>query len=105
MPTSRVRRRAGLSWLARALAALVLLAAWQVQLAHAAPLALADGQAPMRVEGVARVWLDTRGTATLDEVVRNPERLQLASPNAVHAMRRGRALWMRLTLKRSEDAQ
>lgn len=105
MPTSRVLRRAALTWLTRALAALVLLAGWQARGAHAAPVLLADGQSPIRAERLARSWLDTRGTATIDEVVRSPERLQLAAPNTIHALQQDRALWLRLDLQRSEGAQ
>lgn len=105
MPTPRVRRRTALSWFAGGLAALALLAGLQTAPAQAAPLALADGQAPIRAEGLARVWLDTRATATIDEVVRSPERLQLAAPDTIHPLRQGRALWMRLSLQRSEGAR
>lgn len=65
MPTSRASRRACPSRLARMMGALVLLAGSQLGVANAAPLLLTDQDAHRDGSSVARVWLDTRGTATI----------------------------------------
>jgi diguanylate cyclase (GGDEF)-like protein len=50
-----------------------------------------------------QVWLDDRGTATLQDALQAASRFGPADPDAVHRLGGGAALWMRLRLVRAED--
>lgn len=103
MPTLRGRSFARLAWLLRVAAVLALLANQQAQAQPA--VALAAGQDTVLLDGLARTWLDEQGAATLEEVVGSPERFQRTRPGTVFQLLRNRALWMRITLERKEDAR
>ena len=74
------------------------------QPAAAQPVTLHDGDGTMLVDGLAARWLDERGTASLDEMLHNPQRFARAAPGQIHPLAPGNALWLRLRLQRMEGA-
>jgi diguanylate cyclase (GGDEF)-like protein len=102
MPTLRGRSLGTPAWLLRMVAALAFVTAMHAQ---AQPtVALPDAHDAIEATGLARVWLDERGTATLEELVGSPERFQRTQADTVFQLSQGRALWMRLTLERGQGA-
>ncbi|HZY19822.1 MAG TPA: 7TM diverse intracellular signaling domain-containing protein [Ramlibacter sp.] len=98
MPSPRRTRAAArcLAWLAGWLlpAALVL-----AQAPPQAPVPLADHAAPVAAEVLARAWLDTHGSAGIEDVVRGASLAPLAA-GTIHPLGPDNALWVRLRLQR-----
>ncbi|TFZ03642.1 sensor domain-containing diguanylate cyclase [Ramlibacter humi] len=67
-----------------------------------APVVLADGAPTIAADPLALGWLDESGTATLDDVIRSPDKLAPVQADVVHRLKPGNALWLRLRLLRSE---
>ncbi|MBK0391726.1 sensor domain-containing diguanylate cyclase [Ramlibacter algicola] len=72
--------------------------------AAAQPVTLRDGDEVLLVDGVATRWLDERGTATLDDVLRTPHRFGHGDAGQIAPLAPGNALWLRLRLQRAADA-
>ena len=103
MPTLRRCSLGWLAWLLRTAVALAILAGAQAQAQPA--IALSDARDAIDASGLARAWLDEAGNATLEELVGSPERFQRTRADMVFQLSRGRPLWLRFTLERSQGAR
>jgi diguanylate cyclase (GGDEF)-like protein len=73
--------------------------------AHAqAPVLLRDGGEVALTDHMPSRWFDERGTATLEEVLRNPQRFLPADTGQIQPLAPGKALWLRLRLQRVEGS-
>ncbi|HYD77896.1 7TM diverse intracellular signaling domain-containing protein [Ramlibacter sp.] len=110
MPRAVAARCAGTA--ARQLLALLagcalLLAALVPAAARAQPadtILLDDATDSLRTEALARAWLDTRGTASLEQVLASAA-FGPVPPDAVHELHPGTSLWLQLRLRRAEGAR
>lgn len=99
MPATRVL--AGL----RALLAVLLLAWCGAALAQkdrSGVVVLGDGAGSLHAESLASFWVDAKGSAMLDDVLKPGTPFQAGEPGTVHRIGRDTALWVRLKLMRNE---
>src|SRR4051812_11638672 len=88
--------------LARTMAALLwaaLLLGPQPAPAQTSTIVLRDGHGVAWSDSIPSRWFDERGTATLDEVLRNPQRFTPADTGQIQPLAPGKALWLRLRLQ------
>lgn len=70
----------------------------------AAPILLDDGTGSLRADLLAQAWLDTGGSASLEQVLASAA-FGPVDAGAVHDLRPGAPLWLRLRLQRAEGAR
>ena len=99
MPASRLLAAAR-AWLAVLLMACCGLAAAQKD--RTGVVVLGDGAGSLHAESLASFWVDPRGSAMLDDVLKPTTPFQPGEPGAVHRIGRDAALWVRLKLMRNE---
>lgn len=100
-------------WLVARLAAGVLLAvcappgAWAAAVPGAQVIGLSEAVSEVDPGARTRVWIDTRGDATIEQVSRargGPD-FRPADPDTIHRLGKDAVLWMHLRLHRSRDAR
>lgn len=96
-------------WLLAALgAALLWCGTAQSQMTPASwpPTRLGDATGTlMNAQGLARVWTDTQGSATIDQVARMPGLFEPGEADAIHAFGPGTAVWLHYRLVRDANAR
>src|SRR5207245_4586291 len=70
-----------------------------------APTVLRDEQGTLDAQPSSLAWVDTRGDATLEQVLETPALFQPAVPGAAHRLPRQGALWLQLRLERPDAAR
>ncbi|HZY15936.1 MAG TPA: 7TM-DISM domain-containing protein, partial [Ramlibacter sp.] len=71
------------------------------------PILLADDDSELAADGLARAWIDPRGTAGIAEILdtTGPVDFQPAAPQAIYRLGGEGALWLHLRLQRSSQSR
>lgn len=72
--------------------------------APAAPVMLDEGRQTMDAQDLGRVWLDSQGAASLDQVIKaGPALMRAAQPGQIHSLGAQGALWLHFRVVRGLD--